>query len=246
MAHEQAEHQFKGAFAEEYVFLKEICPGVVDCARYSATELARLHRPLEQPALKVLEIGCGSGLSTRAFLDAREDVIIDGIDIAPQMLDQARQNLSDDIEKGRLSLHLEDALSYLQHAETGAYDVVISNYALHNFLETYRNQVVGEIARVLNPGGHLINGDRYGLDDPVEHLRVLQEEVKGYFQYFKPLNRWDLIQDWVIHVLSDESLDHVMRLAPSCDTFVAYGLSQPKLIYRDGINAVLVVEKPLQ
>jgi tRNA (cmo5U34)-methyltransferase len=88
-----------------------------------------------------------------------------------------------------------------------------SAYTVHNFLETYRDQVLTEIFRVLRSGGIFLNGDRYALDDTAEHTRLTQEEVRGYFKAFSAISRLDLLEQWVLHLFSDESADHNMRLA---------------------------------
>lgn len=241
----KAEHQFKGAFAEDYAFLQLICPAVTDCAKRSAEALAKLPPSALGQPLRGLEIGCGSGLSTRAFLDARPDLDLVAIDLAPTMLDQARSNLSMDVSSGRLDLHLMDALSYLEKTTSDSLDVVISNYAIHNFLEAYRSKVIKEIYRVMKPGAFFINGDRYGMDNPEEHLVALQSEVRGYFRVFKTMDRWDLLEDWVIHVLSDESLDHVMRLSPSILDMQACGFDDIQILHRETVNTNLTARKAL-
>jgi hypothetical protein len=40
-------------------------------------------------------------------------------------------------------------------AAAGSQDLVASAYTVHNFLETYRDQVLNEIFRVLRPSGIL-------------------------------------------------------------------------------------------
>ena len=241
----KAEHQFQGAFAKDYAFLQLICPAVTACAQRSSEALARLPGHPDGQPLKVLEIGCGSGLSTRAFLDARTDLFVEAIDLAPTMLDQARHNLAADLASGRLVLHLTDALSFLKKTPSDSLDVVMSNYAIHNFLDEYRAIVLKELFRVMKPGAFFINGDRYGMDDPVQHLKALQEEVRGYFRVFKSMERWDLLEDWVIHVLSDESLDHVMRLTPSLDCMRTTGFVDIEILHRETVNTNLIARKAL-
>jgi len=241
----KAEHQFQGAFAEDYAFLQLICPAVTDCARRSSLALATLPLDFSGQPLRRLEIGCGSGLSSRAFLDARDDLYLEAIDLAPTMLDQALHNLEEDITRGRLVLHLTDALSFLEQTPSDSLDLVLSNYAIHNFLDGYRTKVMKEIFRVMKPGAFFINGDRYGMDNPEEHLKALQEEVRGYFRVFKTMDRWDLLEDWVIHVLSDESLDHVMRLTPSLDVMRDCGFDQIEILHRETVNTNLIARKAL-
>jgi ubiquinone/menaquinone biosynthesis C-methylase UbiE len=61
--------------------------------------------------LRVFEIGCGTGRTTLALLESREDLVIRAADNEPAMLDQARGNLSQHIGQGRVQLIEADALS---------------------------------------------------------------------------------------------------------------------------------------
>lgn len=47
---------------------------------------------LEKPGARILELGCGPGNITRYLLAQRPDFQIEGIDIAPNMIELARQN----------------------------------------------------------------------------------------------------------------------------------------------------------
>jgi ubiquinone/menaquinone biosynthesis C-methylase UbiE len=161
------------------------------------------------------------------------------VDNAPTMLAQARHHLADYLTFQRLQLVENDALSYLAGQADASLDVVASAYTLHNFLEPYRNLVLAEIFRVLKPGGVFINGDRYALDDSLMHLHATQEEARHYFRTFIRLNRIDLLEHWIIHLFSDESPDHVMRLGTAMDTMAAIGFDPVEVHYRDGVNTLM-------
>lgn len=92
-------------------------------------------------------------------------------------------------------------------APAGSQDLVASAYTVHNFLETYRDQVLNEIFRVLRPSGIFVNGDRYALDDTAAHTRLMQDDVRRYFKVFSSINRFDLLEQWVLHLFGDESAD---------------------------------------
>ena len=241
----QEEPLFHGVLAEEYAFLLKVCPQHLVCAQEAAKALAAL--PLKEGCspYQVLEIGCGSGISTHLFLEARDDVMVHGMDIAKAMLEQAEVQLKADVESGRLRLQLGDVLDILPKMPEGSVDVVISNYAIHNLLELEREKLIPEILRVLRPGGIFINGDRYGVDDPSQHLEILKEEIKGYFRIFPELGRLDLLEAWVLHVLSDESLERVMRLDSSLKLMKKAGFDSIEILYREGINTVLSARKPV-
>ncbi len=149
-----------------------------------------------------------------------------------------------ELETGRLRLIENDALSHLQGLLANSIDIIASAYTLHNFLHGYRQQVLVEILRVLKPGGLFVNGDRYAVDDRGEHLKNTQEEVKSYFRVFLAMNRPDLLEQWVVHLFSDESEDHIMRLQPALDDMAAIGFSNIDLHYREGTNALVSAVKP--
>jgi tRNA (cmo5U34)-methyltransferase len=239
-----AEHLFQGPIADEYDMLKQICPLAAEMSRRVGEFVGSWMPTYPHTHLNLLEIGCGTGMTTAHLLAYQDRIEIVSIDNAPAMLSQARQNLAEALEKRQLQLIENDALSYLQGIPAGSVDIVASAYVLHNFLNGYRWRVLEEILRVLKPGGLFINGDRYAVDDASEHLRNTQEEVKGYFRVFLEMNRPDLLEQWIIHLFSDESEDHIMRLQPALNAMADIGFCDIALHFRDGTNALLSAVKP--
>jgi len=229
---------FSGPLGEEYEMLKRICPAAAEMSRRVGEFVAGVQPPNSPQLLSVLEIGCGTGVTTTHLLANRPDARITGMDNAATMLDQARSNLAEAIEQGRLSLVENDALSFLRELPADSFDLVASAYTLHNFLDGYRGLVLEEIHRVLKPGGLFVNGDRYALDDTLAHLRLIQEEARHYFQVFTSLERTDLLEQWIIHLFSDESPDHVMRLEPALARMDQIGFEGVAVHFRDGVNAL--------
>jgi tRNA (cmo5U34)-methyltransferase len=160
------------------------------------------------------------------------------------MLAQAHRNLTLELETERLVLREIDALSYLREQPANSVDVVASGYTLHNFLNDYRTLVIAEVFRVLKPGGMFVNGDRYALDDPDEQLRLIQTEVHDYFRIFLDMNRPDLLEHWIVHLFSDESPHHSMRLASALEDMTQTGFKAITMHYREGVNALVSGTKP--
>jgi ubiquinone/menaquinone biosynthesis C-methylase UbiE len=73
--------------ASSYDRLVGANPGYVDHLRRSA---ARLGLPGSGAGLRLLDVGCGTGLSTRALLETYPDAEIVGVDASAEMLAQAR------------------------------------------------------------------------------------------------------------------------------------------------------------
>lgn len=239
-----AERLFEGPIAEEYGMLKRICPAAADVSRRVGEWVAAWNPPDSVGTPRILEIGSGTGVTTLHLLHARPDAQITGIDNGPAMLAQARRNLAEFLDGSRLSLAESDALGYLRGLPDASLDLVASAYTLHNFLDGYRGAVLEEIHRVLKPGGAFVNGDRYALDDSLEHLRLTQAEVRGYFRVFIEMGRPDLLEEWVVHLFSDESPDRVMRLGAALERLSQAGFGSVVQHFRDGVNTLVSAAKP--
>jgi tRNA (cmo5U34)-methyltransferase len=230
----------------EYHMLDLICPAAAAMSKRVGGFVAGFPADGRKRggSLSVFEIGCGTGATTLAMLRSRRDLLILAADNEPAMLNQARGNLSIFVDQGRVRFIEADALSALRRLPDASQDLVASTYAVHNFLETYRDQVLSDIFRVLRPGGIFVNGDRYALDDTAGHTRLTQEEVRGYFKVFSSINRFDLLEQWVLHLFSDESPDHIMRLVPSLTKMRGIGFDPVEVHFRDGVNTLLTAAKP--
>jgi ubiquinone/menaquinone biosynthesis C-methylase UbiE len=232
---------FTGPIGAEYRMLELICPNAAVLARRVAQRVADWR---EGEALEAFEIGCGSGVSTLPLLAGRDDLHLTAIDSAAKMLDQARAHLASYVEAGRVRFVEADALASLRALPEASLDVVSSNYAIHNFVDDYRHETLAEVFRALKPGGLFVNGDRYAMDDRAAHLSATQAEVLGWFQKLGGIGRYDLLGDWVAHLFSDESPEHVMYLTPALARLSALGFAQVRVEYREGVDTLVTAVKP--
>lgn len=106
-------------------------------------------RPIE-PGDFVLDIGCGTGKSTRdaARLAAPGQVL--GVDLSSKMLDYARRRSE---EQGLANVRFEQADAQVHPFEEAAFDVAISSFGVMFFADP--SAAFANIGRALKPGGRL-------------------------------------------------------------------------------------------
>lgn len=108
--------------------------------------------------LRVLDAGCGSGSYAHALLPYVAS--IEGIDMSLAMLEAARRKLADAAASGRFVAH-HGSIASLPWAD-GHFDAIMVNQVLHHLADDpqagypVHRQVLGELARVLRPGGVLV------------------------------------------------------------------------------------------
>lgn len=98
-----------------------------------------------RPEMKVLDVACGTG--NTAIPAARKGAHVTGVDIAPNLVNQARERAS--AEGVRASFEEGDAES-LPYPD-GRYDLVISMFGA--MFAPRPEQVAAELGRVCRPGG---------------------------------------------------------------------------------------------
>jgi len=103
--------------------------------------------------------------------------------------------------------------------------------------------VIAEIYRILKPGGFFINGDRYALDDISEHTRIVQQQVSGFFKALIAIDKVDVLEHWIVHLISDESENHLMRETISLKQLEHVGFKQLRLSHRCAENALVSAVK---
>lgn len=129
-----------------------------EAARYDRRWAGYLDRTLgptlavlaQAPPGRLLDVGCGTGVLLAELSRREPDAPLAGIDVSSEMLAVAQDRLD-----GRVPLLLGDV--HRLPLATASLDTVVTASAFHHWREPER--ALGEIARVLKPGGRLVLTD---------------------------------------------------------------------------------------
>jgi len=127
--------------ASHYDLLQWLNPGYRFNLRQSARRLGAA------PRARILDLCCGTGLSTEALRRVYPEAEIDALDASVSMLERARRRR---ITASVRFLH-GDAMDLAHAGVSGPYDAVLMAYGIRNLPDPDRG--LGEVLRVLRPGG---------------------------------------------------------------------------------------------
>jgi ubiquinone/menaquinone biosynthesis C-methylase UbiE len=180
--------------------------------RERLVQLARLG--LNESAL---DVGCGTGalvIAAKRRVGAAGQVC--GVDPSPEMVARARRKAA----KAGVEVRFETAAVQALPFPDASFDAVLSTLMLHHLTEEGRRQGIGEIARVLTPGGKLLAVDIGGGTKGKRHSLFLRLRRHAHF---------DL--DELTPVLDDAAL-HVVERGP---------VGSPRVVGLSSLRFILAV-----
>ncbi len=143
---------------------RRLIPPVVRFARASGASRAR--------PLKLLDVACGTGHLLRMLgATLPDEAKFYGVDLSPHYIARAREVLPRELD---VSLVCDNAekLPFLD----GSFDAATSVFLMHEIPGDVRARVLGEMARVVRPGGLVVVADSVQLADAPE----LEREILGF------------------------------------------------------------------
>ena len=112
------------------------------------------------PAGRILDAGCGSASMARLLARTRPDVAVIGLDIRDAYLDYARRKAS---EEALANVELVRGSLLDLPFPDGHFDVVWTCLVLHWLVSEDLERAMGEIVRVVRPGGHVVCAEPDGV-----------------------------------------------------------------------------------
>lgn len=140
--------------------------------------------------LKLLDLGCGTGLELDEIFKVNPSVKVTGIDLAEKMLEKLRQKHA--ARQGQLNLILADYFKY--DFGKDAFDVAVSFDSLHHFSAEDKIGLYQRIYAGLKSSGFYIETDYMAASKEFEdfhiaeniRLRAGQGITGGYYHYDIP------------------------------------------------------------
>jgi SAM-dependent methyltransferase len=123
--------------------------GTIECVRKRFPDFA---------PKRILDLGCGAGMSTLPLAEAWPEAEIYGVDLAAPMLRYAHGRS----EAFDVPVHYSQQNAAHTNFADGSFDLVLSNLLLHEIPQKVTRQVVAECFRLLAPGGVMVHNDLVG------------------------------------------------------------------------------------
>jgi tRNA (cmo5U34)-methyltransferase len=129
-------------------------------------------------ALRVIDLGIGTGYFTERFLNHFPNSRVLGIDGAQAMVELAKERLR--ALASRIEFVIGDFRNLQQLVPgVGTIDLVFSAYALHHLSRPDKETVLSQVVELLVAGGWFINADLIGADSPDLESRLQELRVLG-------------------------------------------------------------------
>jgi 2-polyprenyl-3-methyl-5-hydroxy-6-metoxy-1,4-benzoquinol methylase len=144
------------------------------------------------PGLKprrILDMGCGGGLSTLPLAAAFPGAEIYGVDIASPMLRYGHGRA----EALGVPVHFSQQNAGHTNFADGSFDLVVSNLLLHEIPQKLTRQIIKECHRLLSPGGVHVHNDMVGW--PTDPFQEFMAEWNGHHNN-EPFERGSGTLDW--------------------------------------------------
>lgn len=138
------------------------------------------------PDLKLLDLGCGTGLELDEIFKALPDARVTGIDLSEKMLQKLKEKHADKDLTLWQGSYFERELGYEE------FDAAVSVQSLHHFTPEEKLPLYRKIYLCLKPGGVYVETDYMAptLQEQEEHMAVLsqirREQAPGFYHYDAP------------------------------------------------------------
>lgn len=192
--------RFADKIGTEYALFQLASPHYMECQKLVASITAQ--HTNDTP--RILEIGCGTGLTTLELIKAIPGAKITAFDAEEAMLAQAKKVLPKSVE-----LVWADVQFCLNNMDqTGSshrqsYDAIVSAFCLHNIAAKYRDTIYYHLGRFLKSGGIFVTADKIAEEDPMKHWHAFRDQIEA-FSVFQGTDYPELQAEWTVHYLEDE------------------------------------------
>ena len=163
---------------------------------------------------RILDLGCGAGMSTHPLAKAWPNAEIYAMDIAAPMLRYAHGRS----EAMGIPIHYVQGNAGETDFADGQFDLVVSNLLLHEIPQKLIRQVIAECHRLLAPGGVMVHNDMVGW--PTDPFQEFMAEWNAHHNN-EPFERGSGTIDWRAACASAGFADDDVFLQPIGASYMA-------------------------
>ena len=155
-------------------------------------EVKKYAQSIAAQCIQVMEVGHGTGITTKELLLADPRIKVTGADLSESLTKGASFRLGKFIRQGRLRLMVRDACVALGNLHKQ--DIVASVLTIHNMPAETRELVCTRAYAALQPGGLFVSGDKIFPDDADLARKLWETEWIPRLKGLKDLGRPDLYE----------------------------------------------------
>jgi 2-polyprenyl-3-methyl-5-hydroxy-6-metoxy-1,4-benzoquinol methylase len=160
-----------------------------DALGQGTVDAVRGRFPALQPR-RILDLGCGAGMSTHPLHTAWPQAELHAVDIAAPMLRYAHARS----QALGVAVHYRQCSAAETPYEDGSFDLIVSNLLLHEIPQKVSKRIVNECHRLLAPGGVMVHNDLVGW--PSDPFQEFMAEWNPHHNN-EPFERGSGTLDWV-------------------------------------------------
>ena len=243
----QTNGRFAGLVGQKYGRLLASMPHYIAIQELVATAAQQALSKKAGLSSEILDLGCGTGLTTLALCEKVSNTTILGVDSEQVMINQyeevTREQKSSIQSKGIvINLVVQDGLEFLKDCATESFDVVVSGFMVHNLTKELRQQILIEIKRVLRPGGRFVNGDKIAQDDEEVHQRCMYAQIATFVRSYSGPEDIAYCLGWIEHYVQDDRKGTRMTESEVRQSLSQAGFGKVEICGRHGMEAVVIAD----
>ncbi|UCB42365.1 MAG: class I SAM-dependent methyltransferase [Dehalococcoidales bacterium] len=169
--------------------------------------------------LRILDLGCGTGIELEMILDRASNARITCIDISGGMLEELRRKYADALKQLEV---IQGSFLDIPFGEEN-YEYVVSVLAMHHFTYPLKLNLYQRVRKALRAGGMYLEGDYY---------LPPEEEGQHLAEYQQLLNTGTITPDIGYHI------DIPFSIARQREVLLEAGFLKVEVIY-EGANAAV-------
>jgi len=242
MAKDSAEAWKSASLARTFL---EGVRGGIPFAAEQIDVMLRVIQARKAPVDRVLDIGCGSGVLAQAILTRHPHARCALVDFSEPMLDAARTQFADREPQPHFVL-ADLGTPDWRRALTGAFDVIVSGYAIHHLLDQRKRDLYAEIFTLLAAGGIFINVEHVASRTPwVERIcdELMIDSLHAFHSRQGSPKTREQVADEFVH-RPDKAANILAPVETQCDWLRACGFADVDCYFKAFELAVFGGRRP--